>query len=177
MIITLCGSSRFEPLYHALNKALTISGRHTVLSLVAFPSQESTREWYTDAEKRALDTAHLAKIAISDAIVVINRHAYLGLSTLREIDFAQHMGKKLFALESWGEGCGVGSLHNARTRMDVKLWKIPEGFGSPIDTCAPRFHGGWYDLPGEAGPLRSKVVDFVESAKWLAPDPKETGEF
>lgn len=104
MIITLCGSSRFEAHYNAWNEALTLNG-HVVFSLAVMPSLKASREWYSEEQKAALDLAHLAKIQVSDAILVLNVDGYVGESTKREIAWARIRGKEIWALESWGEGC------------------------------------------------------------------------
>lgn len=80
MIITLCGSARFEGIYHELNKQLTLAG-HAVFSLATFPSVEGRKDWCTMAEKDALDTEHERRIRMSDAIVVINKNQYIGDAT------------------------------------------------------------------------------------------------
>jgi hypothetical protein len=102
MIITLCGSARFERLFKVWNEALTLAG-HTVFDLAVYPSEkDGVKQWYTDLEKIKLDAAHLQKIAKSDAIVVLNLYGYIGESTLREIMFANASGKSIFFLESEG---------------------------------------------------------------------------
>ncbi len=84
MIITLCGSTKFEEQFHAWNEALTLAG-HVVLSLGVFPSNKPDREWYTPEQKEALDLVHLAKIELSDAIILLNVDGYVGSSARREI--------------------------------------------------------------------------------------------
>ncbi len=99
MIITLCGSTRFERGFHFWNKKLTMDG-HTVFSLTAFPSIEGEREWYDAETKVNLDTAHFRKILASDAILVINEwegsETYTGYSTKNEVDFAVLHGKTVY---------------------------------------------------------------------------------
>ena len=88
MNITLCGSARFEELWHRLNKELTLCG-HVVYSLAVFPSYMNGREWYDEEQKVLLDDVHKKKIENSDAIVIINKDGYLGESTISEIRFAR----------------------------------------------------------------------------------------
>jgi hypothetical protein len=136
MIITLCGSARFEDWFHAWNEALTVAG-HTVFSLATLPSVKGMREWYDEPTKVALDAAHRRKIDASDAILVLNAYAYIGDSTLAEIRYASEQGKKVYFLESWGEGLGL-----SRNHTKVCLDEAREYFGgyhatfpaSPIDT-------------------------------------------
>ena len=72
VIVTLCGSARFEELYHYWNERLTLAG-YTVFSLAVFPSQKPAgKSWYTEEQKQELDAAHMRKIAASDAVFVID---------------------------------------------------------------------------------------------------------
>ena len=99
MIITLCGSLKFESLFHDWNERLTLEG-YIVISVAVYPSQKSNdKGWYTESEKQILDLVHLAKIDASDAIVVLNKDDYIGFSTQREIDWADMRGKEIYYLE------------------------------------------------------------------------------
>ena len=99
MIITICGSARFESLWHEYNKKLGLQG-HICFSLMIFPSVEGGKTWYTDDEKETLDLAHLAKIEESDAILVLNKDGYIGESTRREVKWARLRQKNIYWLES-----------------------------------------------------------------------------
>lgn len=98
MIITLCGSARFEAAFHHWNEVLTLQG-HTVFSLSVFPSTKGKKNWYDTATKIKLDAAHKRKIVASDAIFVITNginskdRPYIGTSTKSEIDFARQENK------------------------------------------------------------------------------------
>lgn len=178
LTLTLCGSARFEPLWHAMNLALTVCG-HTVFSLTPFPSVNGgVREWYTDEEKRRLDAAHFRKIDRSDGIVVLNRHAYIGPSTINEIAHARGGGKRIYVLESWGEGYGVCGMHTEAVQADARAWGIDiDRYGSPLDVSHGHPGGtfGWFDLLGPAGAVRSACVDRVERAGLVAPVPTVGG--
>jgi hypothetical protein len=89
MIITLCGSARFEADFHMWNEILTLDG-HTVFSLSVFPSYKGRKDWYTPDIKAALDLSYLRKIDMSDAIFVITGVGgdYIGEGTRREIEYA-----------------------------------------------------------------------------------------
>jgi len=102
MIYTLCGSARFEPLFHEWNKTISMCG-HCVFSLVTFPSAEGSKDWYTEQEKAKLDHIHLLKIMNSNAVFVINKDGYIGESTRREVQFAMALGKRIDWLEEKGE--------------------------------------------------------------------------
>lgn len=100
MIITLCGSAKFESAFHSWNKRLTLDG-HTVFSLACFPSIEGRKDWYTAKQKLLLDGAHKRKILASDAIFVIDQQhrsglTYIGESTKLEIEFAIQQCKRIY---------------------------------------------------------------------------------
>lgn len=160
MIITLCGSTRFKPLFKLWNKVLSLSG-HAVFSLGVY-------DWYSEEQKEILDKVHKDKILHSDAIFVINFLSYIGESTLSEIKFAKEHSKEIYFLESWGKGCGIGSNHTdeyqdaARYYTDV-MDKHRILDGSPIDTVDRTKYPT--DLLPDTGPYRSQLVNEIESTK------------
>lgn len=96
MRITLCGSARFEPIFHELNERLTLAG-HVVYGLSVYPSQKAdNKNWYTDTQKRILDKVHMMKIDNSDAVVVINEGGYIGESTAKEVQHGLDTGKSIY---------------------------------------------------------------------------------
>lgn len=99
MKITICGSAKFESLWHEYNKHLGLAG-HISYSLMTFPSIEGGKTWYTPQEKEILDLCHLAKIEESDAILVLNKDGYVGESTRREILWAAIRRKTIYWLET-----------------------------------------------------------------------------
>lgn len=157
MKITLCGSARFEEYFKFWNEMLSLYG-HTVYTLSVYPSQkEKGKDWYDEHEKKTLDQVHFDKISNSDAIVVLNPFAYIGESTLKEIQFAKQRGKQVFFLESWGKGNGITNyMHNQKVVELAKWFDIPTNFGSPVDThkdyqiTSPLLLGG-------ASSIRSKI--------------------
>lgn len=99
MRITICGSAKFEDLWHFVSKVLTLDG-HVVYEMAVFPSYEGEgKDWYTDDEKEVLDWVHLCKIDNSDGVVVINAGGYIGESTAREIRYAESTNKPVWFLE------------------------------------------------------------------------------
>jgi hypothetical protein len=137
MIITLCGSARFESHFHLWNKLLTLGG-HTVFSLAAYPSIESGKDWYDESTKKLLDAAHFRKIDASEGILVLNRLAYIGDSTLREIMYARRTGKTLYFLESWGQNIGInsgGCSHTKELTEKCLRYGLESYTQSPIRTC------------------------------------------
>lgn len=96
MILTLCGSARFEDYWHEANKQLGLAG-HICFSLMTFPSAEAgQKSWYTEDQKWTLDLAHFAKIEESDGVVMLNIDGYLGESSLRELKWARMRHKLVF---------------------------------------------------------------------------------
>ena len=91
-IITLCGSTKFKEEILAWNRVLTLEG-----AIVLMPGVFAhSGDYITDQEKEELDRLHKRKIAMSDAIVVVNPNGYIGNSTREEIGFAKALGLKIF---------------------------------------------------------------------------------
>lgn len=100
MRITLCGSTRFEPLFHKWSADLARAG-HTVYSLSMFGREardtgKDDKPVISEDDKVTLDLVHLDKILNSDAVLVINEGRYVGFSTSREIRWARMQGKSVF---------------------------------------------------------------------------------
>ena len=135
MIITLCGSARFEPWFHLWNRCLSLAG-HVVIGLSSYPAlHKGQKNWYTPEDKEILDGVHKRKIDIAEAVLFLNPFAYLGESTLGEFEYAKAAGKRIFFLESWGEGCGLWSADfRGMQRMAAIRYGVPEGHGSPVAT-------------------------------------------
>ena len=96
MIITLCGSTRFKEQFDATNKELTLEG-HVVLSYGCWGKHNPDPR--IEMKKELLDQVHKVKIAMSDAIYVINLGGYIGKSTRSEIAYALEHGKEVHFLE------------------------------------------------------------------------------
>jgi len=90
-VLTLCGSMRFFEAMLAIARDLTEQGN---IVLAPFVKAE------TPALKTMLDTMHLAKIAMSDAIYVVNINGYVGESTRQEIAYALAQGKMVLYHEN-----------------------------------------------------------------------------
>lgn len=167
LTITLCGSARFERMFRVLDKSLTLCG-HTVFSLSVLPSMHGRKDWCDARAKELLDAAHLRKIDRSDAIVLINQFGYIGESTLREVEYATATQRRIYALESWGEGLGIGRGHTDEVRRLAALHGVPVPYRSPINTS--HLWSVW-DLLGPAGRLRSSCVDEINAAAGREPWP------
>ena len=139
MIITLCGSARFEPVFHLWNKILSLSG-HLVFTLSTFPSyNQGEKEWYTAEEKATVDEVHKAKIETSEAVVFLNVLSYVGESTMGEFKFARELQKKIFFLERWRCGEVVRERH---PKLKIPRRILPDGYKSPLETTLyPTAHG------------------------------------
>jgi hypothetical protein len=90
--ITLCGSTRFAKEFDKWNARFTLQG-HLVYS-IAIPVHQPGSE-VSPQQKHVLDEVHLAKIAASDEIFVLDVGGYVGESTRREIAFAKQNGKRI----------------------------------------------------------------------------------
>jgi hypothetical protein len=155
MIITLCGSARFEPWFHAWNEALSLSG-HCVFGLAAYPSAYAgEKDWYSPQQKRTLDNLHKAKVSHSGAILVLNAFGYVGDSTISEIEWAQMLGKRIHFIESTDGG---QVRHVGRMKEAAAKFGLPDIYPSQIDTM--KFPVGWnaYELLQDEDALR-KMLD------------------
>lgn len=124
MIITLIGSARFEPWFKIWNEALSLAG-HSVFTLSVYPSdKKGVREWYTEEDKEMLDAVHREKIRHSHAVVLINKFAYIGESTLREVEYARWHEVPVHPLESWGVGHGINNSHFKVVRDQAREYGV-----------------------------------------------------
>ena len=99
-IITLCGSTRFYETFLEVNNKLTAAG-YIVLSIGVVKSAAVMLD-KSDAElETMLDELHKEKIAMSDAIFVLDVNGYIGKSTKSEIEFAKKHSKKIYYLSEW----------------------------------------------------------------------------
>jgi hypothetical protein len=96
-IITICGSTSFKDQFAEVNSELT-KADWAVFSVGTFVRAE-----YHDPDnpkavtlKVQLDALHKAKIAMSQAIVVVNVGGYAGDSTKSEIEYAEKLGKLIY---------------------------------------------------------------------------------
>lgn len=98
-VVTLCGSTRFKQAFIEANFRETMAGR-IVLTVGWYSHADAETYTPTPEEKRRLDALHLAKIDLSDEILVINVGGYVGESTAREIAHARSLGKPIRWLEA-----------------------------------------------------------------------------
>ena len=94
-VITLCGSTRFKEDFERVNKELTLQG-NIVISVGCFGHAGDV---FTDEQKVMLDDIHKRKIDMADAIYVINKDGYVGMSTQSEIIYAALHNKEIMYME------------------------------------------------------------------------------
>jgi len=93
--------------------------------------------------------------------------AYLGVSSLKEFEYAKRLGKRILFLESWGLGYGINSMHMDHMHAAVKHYGVPSGFGSPIDTSLYETVS-FSDLLGPGGRSRSAIIEMVREREAIA---------
>lgn len=109
--ITLCGSTRFKADFQRIEAQLALRG-YTVYSCALWGHADDP---LSAEDKLMLDAVHMAKIANSDAIFVINPGGYIGESTKREIFFAKALGKGLHFLVN---DVAAGKYRSANPRFE-----------------------------------------------------------
>lgn len=97
-VVTICGSGRFRRELIELTAKLSHMG-FIVLTAGNFAAG-NILETPSPIDKAVCDAAHLAKIRMSDAVVVIDARVdgkpYIGESTARQIEWAESLGKPVF---------------------------------------------------------------------------------
>ena len=93
-IITICGSLKSMAEVQTIAERIELEG-NCVLS-ITYPTKD--KEDYTVEELEILGKLHKQKIAMSDAIYVVNINGYLGESTKSEISYARSIGKEVLSL-------------------------------------------------------------------------------
>ena len=88
-VITFCGSSRFHDLFHKLASEYTLMGW-----IVLMPHCYYENDSRPDL-KDLLVEIHRDMIAMSDAILVVNKDGYIGESTKEEIKWADALHKEI----------------------------------------------------------------------------------
>ena len=96
-IITLCGSTKFYKTFQDVNKELTLQG-YIVLPIGAVLDKTAEQDNKIFRLKAMLDELHKEKIAMSNAIFVLDVDGYIGKSTKSEIEFAKKHNKKIYYL-------------------------------------------------------------------------------
>lgn len=123
-VVVLCGSSRWPDLRHRVMMDETLAGKIVipmgVYGHADYPpgAKAATNDGdESTAVKRMLDLLHLHKIDLADEILVIVNQNHLGESTLKEIQYAGVLGKR------------------------VRYWRNPDDQTSK--ECGPPTQPGW----------------------------------
>lgn len=100
-----------------------------------------------------------------DCMFVLNKFGHMTDSMVISVGVAKDMGMRLFALESWGKGNGIGWHHTQALKDELTKITGLQYTASPIDTF-PGVHTGFESLwlsefLPEPGPLRSKIISTV----------------
>ena len=90
-IITLCGSLKFQKEMMIVAEKMTLKG-NCILTPIYSVSENIER---TKRQLIKLKEAHLKRIELSDAILVVNVNNYIGNSTNLEIEYAKNLGKEI----------------------------------------------------------------------------------
>ena len=93
--ITLCGSTKFKKTFDKINIILTLNDKF-VLSKTIWTHSTFDRIDISKDQEYQLDRLHKQKIAMSDAVFVINENNYCGESTKSEIQYALNLNKPVF---------------------------------------------------------------------------------
>ncbi len=101
-VITICGSVKFEKQMGKEAERLQLEGNCVltcVLTVISPGSSESNKNKYTQEQYDLFMKLHKQKIAMSDAIFVVNVNGYIGNNTKSEIEYAKSLGKEVLYLE------------------------------------------------------------------------------
>ena len=90
-IVTICGSMKFE---NEMKKVAFILETKHDMSVLQCVYNEDKSELGED-EIIALNSAHLKKIELADAIYVVDLHGYISEQVKKEIAFARKLGKEV----------------------------------------------------------------------------------
>ena len=94
-VITICGSLKNIDEIKAQTEKLSLT-RNCVLSIIYATHDMS---FYTEEDIKLFKELHFQRIAMSDAIFVVNVDGYIGKSTQNEIEYAKSLGKEILYLE------------------------------------------------------------------------------
>lgn len=103
IVVCLCGSTRFSQAFRDANLKETLDGK-IVLSIGCDMRSDTDifgnlpEEELAEIKSR-LDELHLRKIDLADEVLILNVGGYIGLSTIRELNYARGLGKHVRYLE------------------------------------------------------------------------------
>ena len=118
-IVTICGSMKFE---NEMKKVAFILETKHDMSVLQCVYNEDKLELGED-EIAALNSAHLKKIELADAVYVVDLHGYIGEQVKKEIAFARKLPssvKRCMIAISSSISCGVKTaVGSSRIRMST----------------------------------------------------------
>jgi len=91
-IVTLCGSTRYKPVFEIVEKELALQG-YLVITVSCWGHVDDDPR--IEGSKELLDYVHLRKIDLADIVYVIDYAGYIGESTMREIAYAEEHNKEV----------------------------------------------------------------------------------
>lgn len=166
MIIALIGSARFEDWYRVWEEELAVAG-NLALGLPASPARYVE---LGERERKAVSDVRTAQLQVCDAVLLLNVFAYIGEETLAQLEVARSARRTIYALESWGQGCGsVGWKNKPGYVVARRGYGISDTFSSPIDTMEsrdPKLCMRYaFDLLGPGGARRQESVRKIHSLR------------
>lgn len=90
-VVTICGSMRYAEQMLRITEELELLQGFAVIQY----SYNVSGKTYSSIDIATLAKSHRKKIAISDAIYVVNISGYIGNSTRQEIEYALSNGKEV----------------------------------------------------------------------------------
>jgi hypothetical protein len=101
-IVCLCGSTRFMEAFFDEGWKLTLAGK-IVLSVGVCKHAVDHGEALGPEVAAKLDELHLHKIDLADHVRILNVGGYIGLSTMKELEYALAHKKTISFLEKPGD--------------------------------------------------------------------------
>lgn len=98
MVVTLIGSTRFEPLFGLWTEALTVCAGHAVFDLAV--RGKTGQDWYDADTRERLVASRRLKIQRSDAVLLLDHGGYMGGLSSEEWGFAASLGKVRYRLRT-----------------------------------------------------------------------------
>lgn len=133
MVITLIGSTRFEPLFGLWTEALTVCAGHAVFDLAV--RGKTSQDWYDADTRERLVASRRLKIQRSDAVLLLDYGGYMGGLSTEEWVLAQTLGKVRYRLANAAlllPNNGIGERYKA----SLQSWQPPAS-GAIADARAP----------------------------------------
>ena len=103
-IVCLCGSTRFTEAFGGMCLRETLAGKIVLTIGCNTKSDHDLTHAGWSIDKEALDLLHLFKIDLADEVLFLNVEGYMGESTLRELEYARKLGKRIRFLEETAHG-------------------------------------------------------------------------